>query len=813
MHKPLQSLLVLFVVTLVALCAATDLRAEWVSNGNFISSGAFSLVNPKAVSDGAGGAIIVWLDYRAVAPGWGMYAQRVDGYGNILWTSGGTPVQTGGVNYGSPEAVSDGAGGAIVIFNEGNGQIRDLFAQRIDASGTPLWGTDGVTICDAATVQRNYRLVPDGAGGAVIAWQDSSAGGANIYAQKVDAGGGRQWTANGVAICTNSFEQHEPQIAPDGLGGAFIVWDDHRNGPSDIYATRIDADGTVDWVNNGQIFCSAANAQQNQRIVSDGSGGAIIAWCDYRNSADWVLYAQKIGDGGAAWTANGVLVCTAVESMYDPAMVTDMQNGAIITWSMYNVTSQDIYAQRIGSNGYRVWDGGGVVVCGYSATQAHPAIVSDGDGGAVIAWEDYRPGTTRDVYAQRILSGGSLDWTGSGVALCGAAQDQLRMNLASDGEGGVIAAWEDYRIDGSTSEVYAQRIERYGHWGYPAPVVTDVADVLADQGGFVTVAWQKTRLETTLLPYIPKYSVWRQLPLGQTQALLERGAKTLDRAGLASAAPGEIYLSTTSGAAEGWELLEYVTATNSPTYTRTEPTLYDYTVELPGLHHFMVMAHGITQFIFWESQPDSGCSMDNIVPAQPVDFSAMQSFDPIGLLLTWSDGAVGAMSDPDFSHYALYRDITARFLPGPENCIYEGPDESYFDGDWRWNSGFYYRLAAVDIHGNPSTFGLVTPDDVTGTETPEAPAASYLAQNTPNPFNPSTSIVFGLSSPALVTLSIYDVSGRLVRTLVDGPRGAGVHKEIWDGRDTGGRAVASGVYFSRLRAGSFTDTKKLVLAR
>jgi hypothetical protein len=205
--------------------------------------------------------------------------------------------------------------------------------------------------------------------------------------------------------------------------------------------------------------------------------------------------------------------------------------------------------------------------------------------------------------------------------------------------------------------------------------------------------------------------------------------------------------------------------------------------------------------------------MDNIVPAQPVDFSAVQSFDPIGLLLIWSDGAVGAMSDPDFSHYALYRDITARFLPGPENCIYEGRDESYFDGEWRWNSGFYYMLAAVDIHGNHSTFGLVAPGDVTGTETPEAPAASYLAQNAPNTFNPSTSIVFGLSSPALVTLSIYDVSGRLVRTLVDGPRSAGMHKQLWDGRDAGGRAVASGVYFYRLRAGSFTDTKKLVLAR
>ena len=823
MRIPLQSLLVLF---LAVLCAATGAEAAWVSNGIFISSGAYNLLRPKVVSDDAGGAIFAWLDYRGIAPGYGIYAQRVDGYGNELWTPGGAAVQTGGLNYGWPEAAPDGVGGAIVVFNEGNGQIRDLFAQRIDASGAPLWGSDGVTICNAATQQRNYHVVPDGFGGAVIAWQDSSAGGANIYAQRVDADGNVLWTANGVAICVNTFEQHEPRLAPDGLGGAFIVWDDHRNGPSDIYAQRVNAAGTVEWVTNGQIVCSSANAQQDQCIVSDGAGNAIMAWRDYRNSANWILYAQKmLANGTADWTANGVLACTTVVNMYYPAMTTDMRNGAILAWAMDGAVDQDIFAQRISYLGYREWNAGGNVVCDYTATQSNCAIVSDRDGGAVIAWQDYRPGTTRDIYAQRILSDGSRDWTTSGVALCGAAQDQINPAVATDGEGGVIATWEDYRVDGVTSEVYAQRIERYGHWGYPCAVITDVADVLADQGGYVTVTWQKSRLETTLMPLIPKYSIWRQLPIGQVQAILARGAKTVDRANLGAAAPGDIYLSTASGAAEGWELLEYVTATVSPTYTRTEPTLYDYADGIPGLHYFMVMTHGISQFIFWESQPDSGFSMDNIVPAQPVNFAAVQSFDPIGLLLSWGDGAVGAagavgavkalgtLTDSDFSHYALYRDVTPRFLPGPENCIYEGPDTTYFDGEWRWNSGFYYRLAAVDIHGNHSTFGLITPDDVTGTETPRTPAASYLAQNAPNPFNPSTTIEFGLASPARVTLSIYDVSGRLIRTLIEEPRAAGVYKQPWDGRDAAGRAVASGVYFYRLRAGAFTDTKKLVLAR
>ena len=110
-------------------------------------------------------------------------------------------------------------------------------------------------------------------------------------------------------------------------------------------------------------------------------------------------------------------------------------------------------------------------------------------------------------------------------------------------------------------------------------------------------------------------------------------------------------------------------------------------------------------------------------------------------------------------------------------------------------------------------FGLVGPDDVTEAETPKTPAATYLTQNVPNPFNPSTTIQFGLAAQGRMTISIYDVSGRLVRTLVDGPRSAGLYKETWDGRDSNGHAVASGVYFYRLRAGTFSETKKMVLTR
>lgn len=99
------------------------------------------------------------------------------------------------------------------------------------------------------------------------------------------------------------------------------------------------------------------------------------------------------------------------------------------------------------------------------------------------------------------------------------------------------------------------------------------------------------------------------------------------------------------------------------------------------------------------------------------------------------------------------------------------------------------------------------------------PIAFELSQNYPNPFNPSTTIKFTLPSPEdggstlSTTLKIYNVLGKVVRTLIDEPIAPGVHHKIWDGRDEEGNQVASGIYFYRLRAGALQDTKKMVLLK
>jgi len=93
------------------------------------------------------------------------------------------------------------------------------------------------------------------------------------------------------------------------------------------------------------------------------------------------------------------------------------------------------------------------------------------------------------------------------------------------------------------------------------------------------------------------------------------------------------------------------------------------------------------------------------------------------------------------------------------------------------------------------------------------PPLFFLSQNTPNPFNPSTTLRFGLPEAGHVTLAVYDVNGRLVRNLAASRLEAGQHEVVWDGRDSNGREVASGVYMARLTAPQGVLTRRMVLVR
>ena len=191
----------------------------------------------------------------------------------------------------------------------------------------------------------------------------------------------------------------------------------------------------------------------------------------------------------------------------------------------------------------------------------------------------------------------------------------------------------------------------------------------------------------------------------------------------------------------------------------------------------------------------------------PLGLAGEPEYGPPGLTLHWHPN-----TEEDLQWYAVYRGTTDDFLPGPGNLVGTTADTLLLYEDPAWNT-CYYKVAAVDVHGNESPYALLRPEDVTGDDPAMTPRADFLLQNVPNPFNPVTEIRFGLQAAGHARLAIFDAAGRLVRVLLDGHRGAGPQSVTWDGRGTDGRAVASGVYFYRLEAGAFIETRKMVLLR
>ena len=107
---------------------------------------------------------------------------------------------------------------------------------------------------------------------------------------------------------------------------------------------------------------------------------------------------------------------------------------------------------------------------------------------------------------------------------------------------------------------------------------------------------------------------------------------------------------------------------------------------------------------------------------------------------------------------------------------------------------------------------VFTPEALPVPETPFA-AGIVLHQNSPNPFNPSTTIRYELEYSGQVDLKVFDLSGRLVRTIFQGMQEAGPQEQVWRGRDKRGRDVSTGMYFYRLQAGDEVETRRMLLAK
>ncbi len=426
-----------------------NLHAQWNFNISQNTPVCVALNNqrdPRIESDGMGGAFIAWKDYRTGIPD--IYVQHIDSNGVIQWTLDGIGACTDAADQSTPSLTSDMAGGIIVTWSDWRSAIeRDIYAQRIDANGNILWAVDGAPVTTQLEREHNERIVSDGAGGCIIAFE-KQVGYWAIWAQRLNSAGVQQWPAGGVPVTTISSNQRNPKLQQDASGGAYITWQDNRNGDYDVYAQRLSTSGVRVWGDAALQVTSVLDDQNNPKIDPDYvSGGVYICWADQRSTTNNDVYCQRIDSlGNFLWPMNGIGVCVAADDQSAVDLLSNTGiNGVIVVWKDNRTGTTDIYAQHLNQTGTSLWGFNGKLVCNSVMPQINPNVAGDSHGGAVIAWQDSSLSSFWNIGAQRIDTLGNLMWGGSGVVVSNATGSQIGPKNISDRNGGSIFVWEDER--------------------------------------------------------------------------------------------------------------------------------------------------------------------------------------------------------------------------------------------------------------------------------------------------------------------------------------------------------------------------------
>ena len=962
-----------------------------------------------------GGAIYVWSDTKLGERD--LWAQKVDGAGNMVW---GEPVLIDG----KPDRQEDPV---ITRTNDNNYVIAwidfsadldgDVYAQKIDGEGNLLWQEGGVPVCTLAGMQIDLNMEPDNEGGVYIIWVDSRNPSKDLFGQRLSANGSPLWIINGIPIATGLGDEMQNTMLPDGEGGMIIAYTHSYAGNDDLYAKRFNANGTMVWQNT-LVISEAEGSQSDIRMAALNDGNFVFTWADKR-SADTDIYAQKINLAGDLLWGSYLIVYSDQNGLarpqVNPRIVKTSDNGVIIVWEDFRLDTQnpDLFAQKISASGIKQWSEQGIALCTAEFAQVGPRLASDNNGGCFVVWDDLRNGNAPnvDIYAQHLSASGNALWEANGKAICIAPNEQSG-SLIKVSNNIVFINWMDIR-NGSVG-IYYQALTYEGtvllavngaevFWGLSGDAPLDNYLILK-RSSDVVIIWQDTRFandgyrlffqflnpdgsidfepnghpvtvsvggsqstpSAVVTPDDQIAIVWEDArgdnPKVYAQLLSASGERLWGEQGMeltvnsplrqkdpkVSYYNGSLYFGWSGSdqvetsffyhiygqriynGQKMWGPNGILISTLAQSDLRNECTLYDLIDNYYVWHRINPAL--ATQTIWVKRVAEDGSAMDGwqeegIQTSNYNDWDAIQLFPkahktPEGIFVMWRDlrndyiqnywgqhiaengtylwnpvgvnlndnqkeqekasivvnssgitfawcENINGMNDimaqkysfpgePLWTNSGYY--VVQRDSAQSDPCLVYFPDGNYLIS-WadflNIESDLYYKYITENgemigapqgnvlcnasksqyqpqtailnnkaytvwadgrSSGKTEILGLYAQKLGNGTPVTDVtipPLQSLiLHQNYPNPFNPETTISFTLKDPALsLKLNIYNIKGQLVKTLYDGALQKGQHSFVWNGTDETNCQVSSGVYFYRLSNGKESRQRKMVLLK
>ncbi len=356
-------------------------------------------------------------------------------------------------------------------------------------------------ICSAPGDQVSPVLTRDAAGGVFIAWIDQRDG--SIVAHHVVGPWAldQAWPPEGLVLAAGPANRTDLRMCRDGAGGAIVVWEDDTADSAKVYAQHVPASGVRDrrWPEGGLSLCDGPGDHRRPAIDFDGISGAVVAWEERGRSDSVDIYAQRVRSTGKNdWAKDGLAVEAGGPDATGPSVVSDMAGGAIIAYKSPPPMEPPWYDVRVrhvlpAGDVDRSWPPEGLGVVGWWKSEV--GMVPDGTGGGWIPFlPDVAQGRATGLFANHVLPSGTLAES-RGVGSTRIKAGMLDPTISPDGLGGVTGAWVDcWYTEWPTWEWhYELHAAPSPYWGFPPPTFTGAKPrspvVVGDGEGGTIVAW------------------------------------------------------------------------------------------------------------------------------------------------------------------------------------------------------------------------------------------------------------------------------------------------------------------------------------
>jgi len=737
--------------------------------------------------------LVVWADYRNWD--WDIYGARIDINGNVLDPDGFVISSIPGCYQYYPSAVF-GNTNFLIVWHEGAG----VYGCRVTPDGQVL-NPNGFPISTNSEYQFAPSVSFDGVNYLVM-WQDTTDIGIyDIYGIRIDTAGNAIDTVD-IHISAANNSQENPSAVFDGTN-YLVTWQDSRSGQFDIYGARVDTSGLV-LDSAGIVISNALNWQEHPAVTFNGTN-FIVTWLDWRdNQPD--IYCARLDSSGLLLDSTGIFISNGVNDIYCPGVASD-GNNCFIAWPDDRSWRSHIYGARVDTAG-TVLDPEGILFSTALYSQWFSSGAFDGTNYFVV-WQDYR----RDEYSN--IFGARIDTTGtvlesSGIAICTTSYSYSPA-IAYDGLN-YLAVWlgiSGTRIDTSGAlldsnfidlgngfdpsicfdginyfVVYRRNIDIYGARINTSGIVLDSAGFrispLNDMEKYPAVDFDGTNY----------FVVWQD-SRNEVFGLSDIYGTFVDTAGNV--------LDTLGFPVSVLFFIE-----------QSHPC-----VAFDGVNYLVVWQDSRNDYadIYGARVTQAGVVLDTsgilICGATSAQYKPQVAFDGLDYCVIWEDWRGGNYSDIYGCHVDTSGSIINTFIVSTKAnnqlhpYLIKGPGKFLITYTGFIDTVNNYPANTMRIWGRFHPF--VGIEETVGLE---KRITKQNLQIYPNPFQKKCCIKYSLPQKTKVNISIYDVTGRLVKEIINEEQNFGIYNRTFDVRN-----LSQGVYFFRLNTENYTDTKKVIFIK